>query len=121
MVLMNTNIVDFENIQYVDLETVKKHLNLENQFEEDDLYLIALIDVAQAAVEKYLDMPLADICKNNVLPSPIKHAILLLVGTFYAQRESISSASMQPVPNAFELLCDLYRNYNCNKAIKTDE
>lgn len=115
--MSTTNIVDFENIQYVDLETVKKHLNIEPQFEEDDLYLIALIDVAQAAVEKYLDIPLADMCKNDILPSPIKHAILLLVGTFYAQRESISSASMQPVPNAFELLCDLYRNYNYTKAI----
>jgi hypothetical protein len=115
------NIVDFQNIQYVDLETVKKHLNLEQQFEEDDLYLLALIDVAQAAVEKYLDMPLEDMVKDNILPSPIKHAILLLIGTFYAQRESISSASMQPVPNAFELLCDLYRNYNCNKAINISE
>lgn len=114
---MSNNIVDYQNIQYVDLETVKKHLNLEQQFEEDDLYLLALIDVAQAAVEKYLDMPLEDMVKDNILPSPIKHAILLLIGTFYAQRESISSASMQPVPNAFELLCDLYRNYNCNKAI----
>lgn len=114
---MNTNIVDFENIQYVDLETAKKHLNIEQQFEEDDLYIMALIDVAQAAVEKYLDIPLADMCKDGILPSPIKHAILLLIGTFYAQRESIASASMQPVPNAFELLCDLYRNYNYTKAI----
>lgn len=112
-----SNTVDFQNIQYVDLETVKKHLNLEQQFEEDDLYLMALIDVAQAAVEKYLDMPLEDMCKDRILPSPIKHAILLLIGTFYAQRESISSASMQPVPNAFELLCDLYRNYDYKDAI----
>lgn len=112
-----SNTVDFQNIQYVDLETVKKHLNLEQQFEEDDLYLMALIDVAQAAVEKYLDMPLEDMCKDGILPSPIKHAILLLIGTFYAQRESISSASMQPVPNAFELLCDLYRNYDYKDAI----
>lgn len=114
---MSNNTVDFENIQYVDLETVKAHLNLEQQFEDDDLYLLGLEDVAQCAVEKYLDIPLADIAQNGVLPSPIKHAILLLIGTFYAQRESISSASMQPVPNAFELLCDLYRNYDYRDAI----
>lgn len=115
-----SNIVDFDNIQYVDLETAKKQLNIEDDFQDDDLYILALIDVAQSAVEKYLDMPLSDMCKDNVLPSPIKHAILLLVGTFYAQRESISTSSMQPVPNAFEMLCDLYRNYSSDLAIKRE-
>lgn len=112
--------VDFEDIQYVGLETIKKHLNLESAFEEDDLYLMALEDVAQAAVEKYIDIPLADMSVDGVLPSPIKHAILLLVGTWYAVRESVSSASMQPVPNSFEMLCDLYRNYSSDLAIKRE-
>jgi hypothetical protein len=115
-----SNIVDFEDIQYVDLQTVKVHLNLEDDFQDDDLYILALVDVAQSAVEKYLDIPLADICKDGVLPTPIKHAILLLVGTFYAQRESISSAAMHPVPHAFDLLCDLYRNYSSDLAIKRE-
>lgn len=115
-----SNVVDFQDIQYVDLETAKKQLNIENDFQDDDLYIMALIDVAQSAVEKYLDIPLEDMCKDGVLPSPIKHAILLLIGTWYAIRESVSSASMQPVPNAFEMLCDLYRNYSSDLAIKRD-
>ena len=116
-----SNIVDFQDIQYVDLETAKKQLNIEDDFQDDDLYILALIDVAQSAVEKYLDIPLADICKDSVLPSPIKHAILLLISTWYAIRESVSTAAMQPVPNAFEMLCDLYRNYSSDLAIKRDD
>jgi hypothetical protein len=116
---MVTNIIDFTDKQYLNLEIIKNHLNIEQQFDADDMYLYALLDVAQAAVEKYLDIPLEDMENNDgMLPSPILHAILLLIGTFYAQRESVSTASMQPVPNAFELLCDLYRNYSSDLAIK---
>lgn len=114
-----SNIVDFQDKQYINLEIIKNHLNIEQQFDDDDMYLYALLDVAQAAVEKYLDMPLEDMeNEDGMLPSPVVHAMLLLIGTFYAQRESVSSASMQPVPNAFEFLCDMYRNYAADLAIK---
>jgi len=113
------NITDFQSTQYLDLETAKAWLNIEPQFQEDDLLIYALIDVAQAAVEKYIDQPLEDIVKDGVLPSPIKQAMLFLIGTYYAQRESITSGSYQPVPHTFELLCDLYRNYDYEKAVNT--
>lgn len=114
------NTVDFQNIQYIDLETAKKWLNIEPQFEDDDLLIWALIDAAQAATEKYIDKPLEDIVKDGVLPTPIKQAMLFLIGTWYAQRESVSTASCSEVPHTFELLCDLYRNYDYNKAINAD-
>lgn len=112
------NIVDFQNIQYLDLETVKQWTHVDQDFEDDDLLLFGLIDVAQAAVEKYLDMPLEDIAQNGVLPSPIKQAMLFLIATYYDQRDSVSSGTMSPVPETFELLCDLYRNYASDLAIK---
>ena len=114
---MSGNIVDFQDIQYIDLQTAKKWLNIEDQFEDDDMLIYGLIDVAQCAVEKYLDKPLEDIVEEGILPSPIKQAMLYLIGTYYAQRESITSGSMAPVPHTFELLCDLYRNYDYKEAI----
>lgn len=111
------NITDFQDTQYITLETAKAWLNIEPAFEEDDMLIYGLIDVAQCAVEKYIDKPLEDIVKDGVLPSPIKQAILFLIGTYYAQRESVTTASMSPVPHTFELLCDLYRNYDYREAI----
>ena len=111
-------IVDFQNKQYLTLETVKQWLHVDQDFEDDDLLLFGLIDVAQSAVEKYLDIPLEDMCKDGILPSPILQAMLFLIATYYDQRDSVSSGQMSPVPGTFELLCDLYRNYACDLAPK---
>jgi hypothetical protein len=111
------NIIDFQNTQYITLETAKAWLNIEPQFEDDDLLIYGLIDVAQAAVEKYIDRPLEDIAQDGVLPSCLKQAMLFLIGTYYAQRESISSGTMNAVPHTFEMLCDLYTNYDYKKSI----
>lgn len=116
------SIIDFQDIQYIDLQTAKKWLNIDDSFEDDDMLIYGLIDAAQAATEKYLDKPLEDIARDGVLPSAVKQAILFLVGSWYAQRESITSGSTTEVPHTFELLIALYKNYDYNEAIlKTDE
>lgn len=114
---MSSNTVDFQDIQYIDLHLAKKWMNIQDDFEDDDMLIYGLIDAAQAATEKYLDKPLADIAQDGVLPSAVKQACLFLIATWYAQRESISGGNMMQVPHTFELLCDLYRNYDCNEAI----
>lgn len=97
---------------YITVNFAKKHLNIDKEFTDDDLYIAALIEVAEAAVEKHLDSPLASLEDGDgYLPSPVAHAILLLVGNFYANRESVAFASAQSVPNSYEYLIDLYRNY----------
>lgn len=104
--------------QYIDLELAKKQLNIEEDFQDDDLYIYGLISVCQDAVEKHLDIKLESLeDEDGNLPTPIIHAMLLLLSTFYATRESISSAAMHPVPHAFDYLCDLYQNYDYKDAI----
>lgn len=103
---------------YLDLEAIKQHLNISLDYSGDDLYLYALLSVCQAAVEKHIDRKLSELeDEDGDIPAPIGQAILLLIGTFYAVRESVSSASMTPVPHTFDYLCDLYKNYNANKSI----
>lgn len=43
------------------------------------------------------------------VPQSMKQAILLLVGTYYAQRESVSTAEMKEVPHAVDSLLRPYR------------
>jgi uncharacterized phiE125 gp8 family phage protein len=38
------------------------------------------------------------------VPAPARHAMLMLVGTWYSQRESIVQGAMNPVPHAVDLL-----------------
>lgn len=103
-------------MKYLNLEIIKNHLNLDQNFDADDFYLNALYDVAVEAVSKYIDSPLEQLeDEHGMLPSSVIHAMLLLIGTWYNIRESVSNASMQPVPHTVEFLCDLNRDYRVNK------
>lgn len=101
---------------YLDLTLLKQHLNIEPDFTDDDTYLSFLEEAAEQAVEKYIDFPLEKLVDEDTgqLPQSVRHAILLLVGTWYNQRESVG-ASVMTIPNAFELLCDLFRDYRIDK------
>lgn len=98
---------------YLKLYQIKRHLNIDERFQEDDEYLLELAEVAQAAVEKHLDTSLQEIAKDNggTLPPPIVHAMKLLVAEYYSQREAISYTSVQVVPLAYDYLLAPYIDY----------
>lgn len=101
---------------YIQLEEIKKHLNIDSAFEDDDNYLLALENVAEDVVAKTIDNDLHNLeDENHHLPAAITHAMLLFIGTQYAFRESVTSASSNPLPHSFDLLADLYHNYNNTK------
>lgn len=104
---------------YLKLYQIKRHLNVDERFQEDDEYLLELAEVAQAAVEKHLDRKLSDIAKDNggVLPPPIVHAMKLLVAEYYGQREAISYTGTQVVPLAYDYLLAPYIDYKPKKEI----
>lgn len=45
----------------------------------------------------------------DAVPAPIKRAILLVVGTLYANRETVAPVSMQAIPHTAEWLLGPYR------------
>jgi hypothetical protein len=100
---------------YIDLDTIKRHLIIDH--DDDNLLLADLETVAEDAVRRDLNLySLKDIedC-SGMLPSCVTQAMLLLIGTLYANRESVSYGQAHPVPHAYEYLLDLARNY-INKA-----
>ena len=101
-------------MNWLTLEQIKKHLNIDEYFHDDDAYLTDLGMVAEQAVEKHIDYPLSAIASVNKeeLPQPIIQAMLLLIGNFYLNRESVSFAAAAPVPHAFDYLMALYQNYD---------
>ena len=98
---------------YLDLDLVKKHLNLESAYTEDDEYILELISVAEAAVQVHVNEPLEEIAEKNggCIPTPLFHAMMLQIGNLYQNRE-IVGAKTTALPFGYQYLIDLYRNYN---------
>lgn len=91
----------------------KKHLNLENDFTDDDEYILGLIQVAEQSVRVHVNQDLEGLAEKNngFLPSPLIQAMLLMVGNLYQNREVVGSKT-QKLPFNYQYLIDLYRNYN---------
>lgn len=97
---------------YIDLETAKKHLNLDESFTEDDSYISLLTAAAEDAVSKHIDKPLVELeDSKGDLPPAILHSILLLIGNLYATREPVAYTSVIKVPYTLDYLLGLYKHY----------
>lgn len=96
-------------MNYLTLAMLKRQLVIDDSFEDDDDYLVALGDTAEELVEQQIDKSLAQVLEdnNNHLPAPLIHAMKILVEYFYDNRGSSDSQ----IPDAFYWMCSLYRNY----------
>ena len=99
---------------YLQLYQIKKHLNIDEDFHDDDEYLIDLAMVAEKLVQRHIDHNLSELCAENggILPPPLQHAMLLMVGNQYANREPIAFASNSEIALSYNYILDLYKNYN---------
>jgi hypothetical protein len=94
----------------VSLALFKKHVKADD-FADDDEYLQHLLDTAESTVitaTNRTQEELAQMGKGNV-PTPIKHAIMMLGAHWYNQRESVSNVQMHAVPDSLQALIKPYR------------
>ncbi len=98
---------------HITLDKVKKHLNVDDWYKDDDDYIMSLVEVAEAAAAKHLQRPMSfyEDADGN-LPPALEQACLLLIGHFYNNREAVNFSSLTEVPLAFNYLMDLYAHYN---------
>ena len=93
---------------YITLEDIKRHLNVD--YEEDDQYLVDLIESAEAAIERFIQHPLKEVeDSSGMLPADLKHAIRLMVGGFYANREPAAFAASSEIPFGLHFLLIQHR------------
>lgn len=95
--------------EFVTLEMIKTHLNIEQDYRGEDSYLLHLREVAFLVVQNHICSDLATLNGNK---KAIGHALLLLIGTYYLQRESIGTSSMKECPHTLQMILDQYKNYN---------
>ena len=95
---------------------LKKHLNVDHN--EDDAYIAELEAVAEASIQTYLQRPLYEYTErcpesNTLVTCPsIRHAIRLLVGMWYANREPVAFASATELPFTVNALLIPLKNFN---------
>nr|DAV66807.1 MAG TPA: head tail connector [Caudoviricetes sp.] len=94
--------------EFVTLEMIKTHLNIEPDYHGQDDYLLHLREVAFLVVQNHICSDLATLNGNK---KAIGHALLLLIGTYFLQRENITS-SMKECPNTLQMILDQYKNYS---------
>lgn len=96
----------------LDLATIKKHLNIDASYTDDDTYIEFLEGVAEEVVQKHIDRSFEEIIgEAGEIPQPLLHSILLIVGNMYANRESVAYTSAVEVPNSLSYILSMYRDY----------
>lgn len=95
--------------EFVTLEMIKTHLNIEPFYNGDNDYLLHLREVAFLVVQNHICSDLATLQGSK---KALQHCLLLLIGTYYFQRESIGTSSMKECPHTLQYILDQYKNYN---------
>ena len=95
---------------------------MDESFHDDDSYLEALGDVVEEVTEKHIDVSLKKLTADNngKIPIPLKQSMLLLLGTYYNNRENVAFASSSEIPLSFNYLLSLYQNYGGNEKCGVD-
>jgi len=77
----------------------------------DDLLLAQMGDAAEQATENYMCQPIsATLGNDGEIPPALKQAILMLVATFYDNRESVNYQQVHMSP-AYQILIGPYCRY----------
>lgn len=94
----------------VSLELFKKHVRADD-FADDDTYMEHLLEVAQESVINATNRTEAELTEmgGGSFPVSLKHAIMLLGGHLYNQRESVSQVQLHAVPDSLQALIKPFR------------
>ena len=96
-------------MEYVTIEELKKHLNID--FSDDDAYLADILKTSIMSVEMAIKTPLEEYVKDGEFNPMLKHAIKILAGNFYANREPVSFATPSVVPYTLTYLIKPFKKY----------
>lgn len=91
----------------ITIDELKQHLNIEKEWNGDNQYLQSLLDAAKVVVQKHICDSIDS--KTSDEQTGLARAILLLCGTWYINRESLSN--LQKGNHSYEYILSLYKRY----------
>ena len=94
----------------VDFELLKQHVRADD-FSDDDQYLAHLLEAAEQYVTTATNRNSDELLEmgGGSLPATLQHAVLMIAGHWYNQREAVSSVQMAEVPYTLQALIKPYR------------
>jgi hypothetical protein len=99
-------------MKYLTLEEIKKQLNVDVDFHEDDEFLELLGESVEDLTSNLIDCQLDELAaQNGCIPAGVRHAMRMLVDYVYSQQRG-SSGESNDIPNAIFTILKLYRNFN---------
>lgn len=96
----------------VSAEQIKEHLNITST--DDDALLGRQIAAAQDKIERTLGFKIEETfggVDQEEIPSALIHAVCLLVGHWYENREASTSVALIPIPLGVDEIVREFRNY----------
>lgn len=91
----------------ITVDELKQHLNIEPDYHGEDSYLQSLIDAAKVVVQKHICDSIDS--KTSEEQTGLARAILLICGTWYMNRESVSN--LQTGNHSYDYILSLYKRY----------
>jgi len=92
----------------VTIEELKRNLNMECDYKEEDIYLKQIINVATEAVFNYLGKNIDDF--KTYIPETVRFSIIILATQYYENRSSIAFSGVNEIPYSFQFLLSPYKN-----------
>ncbi len=96
------------------INQLKRQLNIEQDYNDDDAILQHYLDVAYAASCEYLKYSATTSMSGftgNTTPIGFVHAVIMLAAHFYLNRNMVSFAQGSEVPYSYRFLLDPYRDF----------
>ncbi|HDR0997109.1 head-tail connector protein [Pasteurella multocida] len=101
---------DINNL--IDLQEIKAHLNLADEFDLDDDLLRAYAVTALEVAQRHIGKTFGDEETDKTIPfnQSIKVGCLMYIAYLYANREAVTDlANLNPAPMTIKSLWDVYR------------
>ena len=95
---------------YFTLAELKRNLNIEQEFTDDDLLLNSLMNVATLSVQNYCNLGLSGYT-GTTAPVVVKQAAIMIASHLYINRTPVTYGSPIEIPYTFRFLLDPYKNF----------
>lgn len=99
---------------FISLEEAKAHLSVDTDYTGDDKLITDIILDVEDIAAADLRVPLSELENRfGALPRTIRRAMLLLIGSFYKNREDeIQNSESAQMRQGYQRLISMFRNYS---------
>lgn len=97
----------------IDIEIIKKHLNVDDDYEGDNALIEMYKETAINQVAEDSGCEIEELTDDNGMLKPIaRQAALLLIADFYAYRENTFNGALSVQPKGYQRLINIIRHYD---------